>query len=129
MSYKEDILRLRLEGKTYSQISEELGCSKGTIAYYMKQQNEEEVTVSDINNEFYSKVIAYVDNFKEKRPCNDCGQYLHKSQLDALSPSALHEIASAVFDKKTFEESKRRISQLKFVCANCNRLREFKANN
>ena len=129
MSYKEDILRLRLEGKTYGQISEELGCSKGTIAYYMKQVSEEEVTVSETNNEFYSKVIVYVDNFKEKRPCNDCGQYLHKSQLDALLPEVVDEIAKSVSDKKTFEESKRRISQLKFVCANCNRLRQFKANN
>ena len=129
MSYKEDILRLRLEGKTYSQISEELGCSKGTIAYYMKKGSEEEITMANNNEEFYSKVITYVDNFKEKRPCISCGQYLHKSQLDAFSPSVVDEIAISAIDKKTFEESKRRISQLKFICANCNRLREFKANN
>ena len=129
MSYKEDILRLRLEGKTYGQISEELGCSKGTIAYYMKQQNEEEVTVTNSTNEFYDKAIVYIDNFKEKRPCNACGQYLHKSQLDSFSPEIVDEIAKSVSDKKTFEESKRRISQLKFICANCNRLREFRANN
>ena len=128
MSYKEDILRLRLEGKTYSQISEELGCSKGTIAYYMKRGSEEETTMAN-NDEFYSKVIAYVDNFKDKRPFISFGQYLHKSKLDAFSPSIVDEIASSVIDKKTFEESKRRISQLKFICANCNRLREFKANN
>jgi len=31
---KEDILRLRAEGKTYNEIKKELGCSKGTISYH-----------------------------------------------------------------------------------------------
>lgn len=31
---KEKILRLRDEGKTYNQIMEEVGCSKGTISYH-----------------------------------------------------------------------------------------------
>lgn len=30
-----DILTLRKEGKTYSQIQKELGCSRGTISYYV----------------------------------------------------------------------------------------------
>ena len=31
---KEEILRLRQEGKTYTQIQDILGCSKGTISYH-----------------------------------------------------------------------------------------------
>jgi 5-methylcytosine-specific restriction endonuclease McrA len=31
---KEDILKLRFLGKTYDEISEELGCAKSTIAYH-----------------------------------------------------------------------------------------------
>jgi hypothetical protein len=31
---KEDILKLRSEGKSYSQIQTTLGCSKGTISYH-----------------------------------------------------------------------------------------------
>ena len=31
---KEQILKLREEGKTYNEIKDILGCSKGTISYY-----------------------------------------------------------------------------------------------
>ena len=34
MKYKEDILRLRSEGKSYGEIEKEIGCSRGTIAYH-----------------------------------------------------------------------------------------------
>lgn len=128
MSYKEDILKLRAEGKTYSQISELLGCSKGTVAYYLKEDNKEEVIkVQTVDRtDFKNKVITYINNFKEKRPCISCGQYLHQSQLDPFSNDSVDAIVKSVIDKDTFEESKRKISQLKFICANCDRLRKFK---
>lgn len=126
MSYKEDILRLRAEGKSYGEISEALGCSKGTVAYYLKEDAPAKV---DTSNPFAQKVISYVDNFKETRPCISCGSYFHKSQLDVLDDDSLESIIATVVDKETFEKSKRRISQLKFICANDDRLRKFKAAN
>lgn len=130
MSYKEDILRLRAEGKSYGEISQELGCSKGTVAYYLKEDTKEnDVTQAPANADFYNKVLSYVDNFKENRPCISCGQYMHKSQLDPENYENVDAIAKSVTDKETFEKSKRKISQLKFICANCDRLRQFKLAN
>jgi predicted transcriptional regulator len=126
MSYKEDILRLRAEGKSYSEISHELGCSKGTVAYYLKEDAPAKVVAS---NPFAQKIINYVDNFKETRPCISCGAYYHKSQLDVLDDNSLDSIIATVVDKETFEKSKRKISQLKFICANDDRLRKFRAAN
>lgn len=129
MSYKEDILRLRNEGKSYSEISEILGCSKGTIAYYLKEKQDAPVTSQTSAQPvtiWSDKVLNYIDNFKIKRPCLSCGQYLHPSQLDPANDEDVNAIVSSVSDKETFEESKRKISQLKFVCANCDRLRKFK---
>ena len=128
-NYKEDILRLRNEGKSYGEISDILGCSKGTVAYYLKDKQETASTpkVSDTEKTSWSdKVLTYVNNFKIKRPCISCGQYLHPSQLDAAYNEDVDKIVSSVFDKETFEESKRKVSQLKFICANCDRLRKFK---
>ena len=127
-NYKEDILRLRAEGKSYAEISQELGCSKGTIAYYLKDKQE---VVADtvkpaLESEWSEKVLKYINNFKIKRPCVSCSQYLHPSQLDAANNEDVDKIISSVFDKETFEESKRKIGQLKFICANCDRLRIFK---
>lgn len=127
MSYKEDILRLRAEGKSYGEISNELGCSKGTVAYYLKEETKEIVIMDTVKDpEFYNKVLTYIDNFKEKRPCISCGSYFHKSQLDPRDNDDVIAIAQSVFDKETFESAKRRISQLKFICANCDRLRKFR---
>ena len=132
MSYKEDILQLRAEGKSYGEISEILGCSKGTVAYYLKdkpENNKEKESVVVSNSEYSNKVITYIDNYKVKRPCISCGQFLHQSQLDPLDIDNVNIIVSTVVDKETFEESKRKISQLKFICANCDRLRKFKEDN
>jgi hypothetical protein len=129
MSYKEDILRLRAEGKSYAEISDELGCSKGTITYYLKETKDVIIMDKFKEPEFYNKVLTYIDNFKEKRPCISCGSYFHKSQLDPRDNEDVIEIAQSVFDKKSFEDAKRRISQLKFICANCGRLRKFREDN
>jgi hypothetical protein len=129
MSYKEDILRLRNEGKSYGEISETLGCSKGTVAYYLKEKQDTPTTLQTNDQPVAAwshKVLSYIDNFKIKRPCLSCGQYLHPSQLDPANNEDVNSIVSSVSDKETFEESKRKISQLKFICANCDRLRQFK---
>jgi predicted transcriptional regulator len=131
MSYKEDILRLRAEGKTYGEISQELGCSKGTVAYYLKDAQEYSVEeVKMPSNTMYSdKVITYIENYKIKRPCIGCSQYLHHSQMDFFDPSLEDKIVKSVVDQETFEEAKRQITQLKFICSNCNRLRVFREEN
>lgn len=43
MSYKQDIIRLREQEKTYDEIKEELGCSKGTISYHCRQEGLENI--------------------------------------------------------------------------------------
>ena len=125
-NYKEDILRLRNQGKSYSEISDILGCSKGTVAYYLKDKQEVESTPKVESSVWSEKVINYINNFKIKRPCISCGQYLHPSQLDPVDNEDVNKIVATVFDKETLEESKRKISQLKFICANCDRLRKFR---
>ena len=131
MSYKEDILRLRHEGKTYSQISQELGCSKGTVAYYLKETQDSKAEGDSLpTNSIYSnKIVSYIDNYKIKRPCIGCGQNFHHSQMDFFDESLQSKIVGSVVDQEAYEEAKRQVSQLKFICANCNRLRIFKEEN
>ena len=131
MSYKEDILRLRAEGKSYGEISQELGCSKGTVAYYLKEAPEysvKEVKMS-ANSVFSDKIVTYIENYKIKRPCAGCSQYLHHSQMDFVDAHRESEIVKMVTDLETLEEAKRQVTQLKFICSNCNRLRLFKEQN
>ena len=80
-------------------------------------------------NEFKEKVLKFVQGYKEKRTCNSCGQYLHHSQLDPVDATDVDKIVKTVTDKETLEQSKLKVAQLKFICANCDRLRKFKANS
>lgn len=41
--YKEDIIRLRKQDKSYREIENELDCSKGTIAYHCQQEGLEDI--------------------------------------------------------------------------------------
>ena len=129
MSYKEDILRLRAEGKSYGEISNELGCSKGTVAYYLKETTEDSGKEIIMDTQYTKKITTYMDNYKMKRPCNGCGQYLHHSQMDLFEAELEQKIISSVVDVDTFEAAKRQITQVKFLCSNCNRLRKFKEDN
>lgn len=40
-SMEEEILELRRQGKTYKEICEQVGCSKGTVSYYCGQNQKE----------------------------------------------------------------------------------------
>lgn len=48
--YKEDILRLREEGKSYREIESQLGCSKGTIAYHLGEGQKEKTLNRNAKN-------------------------------------------------------------------------------
>ena len=41
MTYKDEIVRLHKEGKSYNQIKDILGCSKGTISYHIGEGQKE----------------------------------------------------------------------------------------
>ena len=44
---KEKIIELREKGYSYSQIVEELGCSKSTVSYHLNEDTKKKVTKKD----------------------------------------------------------------------------------
>ena len=67
---KEDILRLRDEGKTYNEIKEILGCSKGTISYHCGKDQKEK-TKKRTSKRRENSLIIKTDNFiyRNKKEC------------------------------------------------------------
>ena len=63
---KEEILKLRNEGKTYSQISKILNCSKGTISYYCGQ-GQKEKTDNRRTKRRENILLNKVDRFKHRK--------------------------------------------------------------
>jgi hypothetical protein len=60
---KEEILRLRSEGKTYDQICEILNCSKGTVSYHCGN-GQKEKTDDRRKNRRKNILLSKVDGFK-----------------------------------------------------------------
>jgi 5-methylcytosine-specific restriction endonuclease McrA len=61
---REQILKLRQEGKTYNEIKKILGCSKATISYYCGEGQKEKLRnrTSKLRDE--NPVLRKIDNFK-----------------------------------------------------------------
>jgi hypothetical protein len=70
MSLKENIFTLREKGYSYSQISNELGCSKGTISYHVGEGQKHKTNENRKNNR--RKIQQYLIEYKENIGCIDC---------------------------------------------------------
>jgi len=66
---KDEILKLRNEGKTYNEIQKTLNCSKGTISYYCGK-NQKEKTVIRTRKRRENKLVRKLDAFKYRKSRN-----------------------------------------------------------
>jgi CRISPR/Cas system Type II protein with McrA/HNH and RuvC-like nuclease domain len=65
INMKEDILKLRTEGKTYNEIVKILGCSKSTVSYYCGE-NQKLKTMARTTKRRKNVLLAKVETFKYK---------------------------------------------------------------
>lgn len=63
---KEQILKLREEGKTYNEIQSILGCSKGTISYHLGDNQKEKTLNRTRKRRKDDLILSKVNSFKEK---------------------------------------------------------------
>lgn len=116
----EQIETMRAEGKSYKQIQESLGCSKGTIAYYLGDGQKEKTRIR--NRSRRAKVAILIQEYKQGSPCADCGEnypywIMDFDHLDdkAFNISAFRTVTSDI------DVVKREIEKCEVVCSNCHR--------
>ena len=63
---KEQILKLREEGKTYNEIKSILGCSKSTISYYCGEGQKEKTLNRKRKSRKYNPLLDKIDRFKSR---------------------------------------------------------------
>ena len=63
---KDEILRLRNSGKTYSEIQKELGCSKGTIAYHCGENQKEKSNIRTKKRRELNPLLQKLDKFQRR---------------------------------------------------------------
>jgi hypothetical protein len=129
MSYKEDIIRLRSEGKSYREIENILGCSKGTISYYIGNKEEVKMETTKPATAIQEKARTYSENIRLKKACQQCSQYLHFSALEYVSIPDLDGTIAKIETPEDFVDFKKQVTNSYVLCSNCNKLRLYKEAN
>jgi hypothetical protein len=71
-SFKDSILNLRSEGKTYKEIKEELGCSIGTISYHCSKGDNRALDKELVRQikEYYNKGNSSIETSEKFNVAN-----------------------------------------------------------
>lgn len=121
---KDEIFRLRAEGRTYSEIKRELGCSMGTISYHLGAGQKEKTRQREKKRRL--KISTYIKEHKESHPCADCLQYYpyYIMDFDHL-PEHIKEFNIGEYKDSTTNINKvmEEIEKCDLVCSNCHRRR------
>ena len=120
---KDQILELRSAGYTYSQIVEELGCAKSTVAYYCG----EGVKTKHISRrrDKRNNMRKYLMEYKQSRGCSDCGESYPYYMLDFDHLEDKKHNLSALGQFNSLDELKDEVAKCEVVCANCHRIRTY----
>lgn len=125
---KEEILKLRAQGKNYNEISKILGCSKGTISYHCGNGQKEKYREYDRNRK--EKNRKWLQSIKEKLSCSKCDEkrwwVLDFHHLDPTQKeNSISNLLIRFNKNKIIEE----IDKCIVLCANCHRDLHYQEKN
>lgn len=125
MEHKENILRLRSEGKSYRQIQAILGCSKGTIAYHLGPGQKDKT--KDRTNRIRTKQSRYLWELKESSGCVDCREKYPHYMLEFDHLPGHQKLGSPTDMARNYNMQKalEEVTKCDIVCANCHKIRTW----
>lgn len=144
--YRNKIVQLRSEGKTYKEISKLLGCSMSTISYHtIPSERKREIERSKMkrrNGEAYNirkgcktRNRQIVTEYLQSHPCIDCGNTdIRVLEFDHVRGDKLGNISHAVHRTWNEEKLLNEIAKCEVRCCNCHRIvtierrKKFKIN-
>jgi len=117
---KEEILKLRKQGKTYSEIVAILGCSKSTVSFHCRPLSKQK---------WYKRNNASRLKRKKKLKeafggyCSVCGYSRCLEALDFhhLDPSGKHASVVDILTNGSYNDAYEEAKKCKLVCSNCHR--------
>ena len=126
--HKDDILKLRADGKTYKEIQNILGCSKGTISYHLGEGQKEKTR--DRSNRSRTLLKRKLWEIKEESGCMDCGEMYPHWMLDFDHRPEHDKIdsQSQIVHKYSWDRAIEELNKCDIVCPNCHRMRTYIRN-
>lgn len=122
---REEILRLRADGRTYNQIKEELGCSLSTISYHCGVGQKTKTLTRTRNRK--SRKLAYVQEYKQGKACADCKEEYPYwiLEFDHLRDKVANVAFMCNSSKYSLSDVKEELKKCDVVCANCHKHRTW----
>ena len=119
----ENIRRLHSLGYSYNKIKEELGCSKGTISYYLGDGQREKTNTRTRDSR--NNIRKYIQEVKQGQVCVDCKEdYPYwMLEFDHTSDDKLFTIGKFQDITCDIEKIKLEIEKCDIVCSNCHKNR------
>lgn len=130
--YRDDILKLKSEGRTYLEIVNILKCSKSIVSYYSSDKQQENAKISRRKNLHIKKNNRkkgvernrkYVDDFLKDKSCVDCGNTdVRVLEFDHVRGIKLGHISHGIRNAWNLEKLKEEIDKCEIRCCNCHRI-------
>lgn len=122
MKHKEQIISLYKKGKSYREIKEILGCSKGTIAYHIGEGQKEKTRHRTRDRR--GKIKKFLQEYKQSHPCTDCKENYPYwiMEFDHLRDKQFNLsgfMSKTISIEKVIEE----VQKCEVVCSNCHKNR------
>ena len=117
---KEQILQLREQGKTYDEIKEQLGCSKGTIAYHCGEGQKEKT--KEANNRRRERNRQWLENLKSQLKCEKCKESRYwLLDFHHLDPTEKEASIAYLLRSSTKQKVQQEMEKCIVLCSNCHR--------
>ena len=132
--YKDDIVRLRAEGKKYKEICNILGCSMSLVSYFtIPSERNRELIRSSIKRkkgETYdnrasckSRNRQIITDYLKTHPCVDCGNSdIRVLEFDHVKGQKVGNISHGVHRAWKVEKLIAEINKCEVRCCNCHRI-------
>lgn len=122
---KEQILKLKKEGKTQKEIREITGASKSTIAYHFN--NTTKLKQREYNKKRRLKDLSWLADLKSSLICQKCGENRWwLLDFHHLDPFTKDKSVSDLIKSSSRERVLEEINKCEVLCANCHRDLHFK---
>lgn len=117
---KEQILQLRQEGKSYSEIKAITGCSKGTIAYHLGEGQKDKYKAANARRRARNR--RWVEEIKKDLRCEICGESRHwVLDFHHKDPSVKEAGIAVLLGRGTIGKITEEMAKCQVLCSNCHR--------
>jgi hypothetical protein len=130
--YKDQILKLRSDGKKYKEIVELLGCSMSSIAYHSIDKEKQRAKLTRIKNSDDVKLSRkksvyrnrkFVDEYLKTHHCVDCGNSdVRVLEFDHVRGRKETNVSNIIRNGWKLERLISEIEKCEVRCCNCHRI-------